>query len=132
MERRHDWADQMYKMIDAHKDSVFEWGVDDCCLFITRVIDAMTGSELELRLKQEYDDEQSGKRFIIACGGMTEAVSRFLGAPSDERAMRGDAVLFDVGDGESVGIWDGRTIVGLAQNGLDQLPRESIIKVWKI
>jgi hypothetical protein len=131
--RRHDWASRMFAVIDEHRARKFVWGADDCCFFVARVIDAMTDSTVEAQLYELYGDEGGAIRFIAQHGGMREAVSSVLGPASEGRAVRGDAVLVDTGDGQhALGICLGRAVVAMGPTGLKELPRSDVLAVWKV
>jgi hypothetical protein len=105
MTRRHDWAARLFDVIAAHDTRPFAWGVDDCCLFAARAIDAMTDRTLEARLGDLYQDEVSARALIERHGSLVEAITAILGeTPQAVRAMRGDLVEFDGGAGDAVGI----------------------------
>jgi hypothetical protein len=128
--RRHDWADRLYATVEAFKGTDFEWGENDCCIFVARCVDAMTGSDLVHQLQNIYWDED-GAQAVIG-GDLSAAVSAFLGQPSELRAMRGDVVMVDGGDGFALGICLGQEIAGVGPDGLRLLPRGEILKVWKV
>jgi hypothetical protein len=130
--RRHDWAAQMYAQFDAHADRVFAWGENDCCLFVARTVDAMTGSSLTQQLASEYRDEVTALQFISDHGGLEIAVSSFLGDPQPVRAMRGDAVMVHGGLDLSMGICAGPYVLAMGEKGLTKIDRREILKVWKV
>lgn len=135
MTRRPDWAARMFDTFDAHSGRPFEWGKDDCCLFVARVVDAMTGSQFASDLAALYHDETSANALIDGAGGLEGAVSAILGASkaADEyRAMRGDVVLIDGGLGDAVGICRGIDVLAMGPRGLQKLDRSEIRKVWPI
>lgn len=129
--RRHDWAARMYAQFDAHSDRAFEWGQNDCCLFVARVVDAMTDSGLAERIAREYSDETTAMRFIQLHGGLAEAVSVYLGAPAEVRATRGDAVMIHGGLDLAMGICAGPYVLAMGPKGLTRIARTDILKVWK-
>lgn len=130
--RRPDWAHQMFTVFDAHKDAVFEWAVNDCCLLAARVVDAMTDSTHEATVKSMYSTELEAKK-LLASRGLEAMVNEVLGIEAIvARPGRGDLVLYDSGDSLSLGVWDGRSIVGLTDKGLAFSPRADVIKVWKV
>jgi hypothetical protein len=129
--RRHDWASRMHAVIDAHRCRPFAWGDNDCCLFVARVVDAMTDSEYERAILEHYRDEETGRALIGKHGGMLGAVTAFLGDPVPQRAARGDVVLIDGGEGEALGICMGRDVVAVGESGLRAIPRKDALKVWK-
>lgn len=130
--RQHDWVERLIDVIAAHESRAFEWGKDDCCLFVARAVDAMTGSDLEARLNSEYDDEYSALRLIATHGDLAGAVSHFLGQPADTYAGRGDVVLLAGGEGDALGICIGPHIVAMGPDGLRRLPRGEIKAVWRV
>jgi len=132
MSRNADWVDQMFATIDAHTDLPFEWGVNDCCIFVARVIDAMTGSVIEADLSAEYSDEETALAFIASHGSLEAAVSVFLGDPTSGMAMRGDAVLLDGGDGPAMGIMLGDVIAAMGPDGLVYVPRGEALMRWAV
>lgn len=119
----------LFDVIEAHRNRHFAWGSDYCALFVARCVDAMTGSEIELSLLAKYD-EGSAKRFA-ARGDLVAAVTEYLGPPREGRAIRGDVVTVDGGEGEALGICMGSKVVCLGADGLRYLPRSSILKVWR-
>lgn len=131
MVKRHNWASAMFGVMTDHQGRSFEWGVNDCCLFVARTIDAMTGGDVEARISVVYRDERSAFALMAKHGGLFETATHFLGEPTEERAVRGDAVGFDGGEGQALGICIGSTIVAMGKAGLMSLPRSAILKVWK-
>lgn len=129
--RRHDWASSMHAAMADHQGRQFAWGINDCCLFVARTVDAMTGSTLAQQLAAAYSDEASALALIASHGGLAEAVSAFLGPPVAERATRGDVALIEGGEGLAVGICIGSTVVAMGKTGLMSVPRSAILKVWK-
>jgi len=103
----------MFAEIDRSAALPFEWGVNDCCQFVARVVDAMTDSTLVDELREHYHDEATALAFLVDHEGLQFAVTSFLGEPVEARTTRGDAVLFEGGEGFSVGICTGPDIVGV-------------------
>lgn len=132
MSRRDDWVAQMWDTIEAHGGVTFEWGVNDCCLFTARVIDAISGTDHELDLQAAYSDEATALAYIASHGDLQTAVSFHLGEPSEGRAQRGDAVMVDGGEGHAIGICVGSTVACLQQEGLIYLPRREILTRWAV
>jgi hypothetical protein len=130
VKRHHQWSSRMYAVIEAHRHLPFEWGVNDCCLFVSRAYDAMTDSAVTYLIRERYHDHASALRFIAEYGSLEAAVSRYLGDPSTDRAVRGDPVLIDGGEGYALGLCIGSKVVAMGPSGLRELPRSSILKVW--
>jgi len=133
LNRRYDWASQMFSVIDAHINSPFEWGMNDCCLFVARVVDAMCGTKHEVELSKHYSDEASALLYIEQSGGIGKAVETYIGQSKTEgRPKRGDVVLFNGDNGETLGICLGQVIAAMGQDGVVHADRSSVICYWSI
>jgi len=130
--RRDDWVEQMWLAIEDHANTEFVWGVNDCCLFVARVVDAMTDSDLETDLNASYADEETALAYIASFGSLEAAVSSYLGQPEPGRPLRGDVVLIDGGAGPALGILVGGHIAGMGPNGFVYLPRGEALQRWAI
>ena len=130
--RREDWVEKMWLAIDDHADTEFVWGVNDCCLFVARVVDAMTDSDIETQLNASYTDEKTALAYIASFGSLEAAVSSYLGQPEPGRPLRGDVVLIDGGEGPALGILVGGHIAGMGPNGFVYLPRSEALQRWSI
>lgn len=130
--RRNDWVEKMWLAIEDHADTEFVWGVNDCCLFVARVVDAMTDSDIETQLNASYSDEETALAYIASFGSLEAAVSSYLGQPEPGRPLRGDVVLIDGGEGPALGILVGGHIAGMGPNGFVYLPRSEALQRWAI
>ena len=131
--RRPDWASRMFGVIEAQLHEPFSFESNYCGLFVARVIDAMTDSDYAAQLGERCRDQASVDALLAEFGGLEGAVTHYLGEPDADpkaRPRRGDAVLFDGGDGDSVGIWDGRQIVAVGARGLHKVGG-GFLKVWR-
>jgi hypothetical protein len=128
--KRNDWSSRLFGVIEDHRRRQFAWGTADCGLFAARCYDAMTGSEFEQQLLTEYAEE--GPQRLLLQNGMVELVNQYLGPSQDGRAVRGDVVLVDGGDGQALGICMGSKVVALGANGLHYLSRDDITAVWHV
>ena len=132
MSRRDDWVAQLWEQVEDHAGAQFEWGINDCCLFAARVVDAMTDSDFELELLSQYSDEATALAYIASHGSLEAAVTSHLGTPAEGRALRGDVVLCANDGNPCVGVCVGGTVACVGQSGLVFLPRQDIIKRWSI
>jgi hypothetical protein len=130
--RRDDWVEQMWLAIEDHDSTEFVWGVNDCCLFVARVVDAMTDGDFEAQLNASYTDEETALAYIASFGSLEAAVSSHLGQPEPGRPLRGDVVLIDGGAGPALGILVGGHIAGMGPNGFVYLPRGEALQRWAI
>lgn len=131
--RRHDWASRMFSVFDEHHHRPFDLASGGCWPFVARVVDAMTGSDYEARLMGTYGTGAAVLRLMAQPGGVAAAVAEILGpATSTGRPMRGDVILFDGGEGDAVGIWDGANIIAMGETGLHRVARSEIKAFWSI
>jgi hypothetical protein len=131
--RRYDWASQMFSVIDAYADVPFQWGENDCCLFVARVVDAMCDTKHEAELATHYSDEQTALEYIEASGGIAKAVSTYIGEPQvSGRPKRGDVVLIHFNDRDALGVCVGDSIAVQTSDGIGYVERGSVLKFWSI
>jgi len=131
--KRHDWTHHLYEQIDSHLHRSFVWGDNDCCLFAARVVDAMCDGDHEMVLREKYQDEASALEYISRSGGSAPAVDEFIGSHKVEgRPMRGDVVLFDGANGETLGICAGRYVAAMGTDGVVFADRPKVICYWSI
>lgn len=132
MVRRHDWASRMFDVAQAHEGRDFSWGVNDCCLFVARVVDAMTDSDFEAQILSRYSDEATARAFILEYGLLEVAVSHYLGEPVTRSPQRGDACLIHGGEDYALGVCLGSHVAAMGPTGLRMLPLSEVIKVWPV
>lgn len=131
---RHDyWRSALVATLLARVREPFVFGRHDCCLLPAECIDAMTGSRHVEALGAEYQGPKSARQFIERCGGLAQAVSRFLGQPATARARTGDCAMFCNERGElTCGIIFGPIVIGPASVGLTWVWRSRVLRHWAI
>lgn len=130
--RLNNWPDKMWREVERWQSVPFEWGSNDCCLFVARVTDAMCGSCHAETLATHYHDEASAVQYIKASGGIGPAVSQYIGQPERKRPTRGDVVLFDGPHGDTLGICVGAVIAAMGPEGVVMLPKCVTQLTWSI
>lgn len=131
--RHPDWVSRLWREVEACSAEPFTYGQSDCCTFVARCVDAMTGSKLVEQLSHCYHDRRSARRFIRAEGGLELAVSGFLGdCIPGANARRGDACLVEVEDGLGVGMCLGPTIAVRDDGSLTPYPLASALAHWRV
>lgn len=124
---------RVWRVVEQYRDSPFEYGKHDCCLFAARCIDEVTGASREAELLTQYHDERSARRFMARSGGIEAAISERLGKPVDGYcARRGDVCFVPVEGGMGVGVCVGGSIAVAAQNGLEFYPLSMATKHWRV
>lgn len=130
MNRREDWLDRLWAEVDACASLSFEYGTHDCCTFVARAVEAMTGESIVAPLAERYQDKRTALHFIAAEGGLEQAVSVFLGTPELGWPRRGDVALVGTEDGPGLGVCIGE-LVACAHDGIAYIP-STFTTVWRI
>jgi hypothetical protein len=142
MKRHEDWPERLGMFLAERKDMPFEWGSQDCCLFVCDAVLAMTGTDLAADFRGTYTDALCAARAIKAYAGAgVEALAEKMAGANGiqeippEFAQRGDVVLFDTTEyGETLGIVGmmGYEIVSTGELGARYTPTAEGIRAWRI
>jgi GMP synthase-like glutamine amidotransferase len=135
--RYRDWHKRFRVEADAAQSRAWEWGVHDCCVFVARMVDAISINSYadQLQRKFTYSSEAEAAALVKAGGGLRLMVSAYLG---DEvpwgRACMGDVVLTLDGAGtEVLGMCEGsQVLVAAARGGVIPIPFGRSIAAWKV
>lgn len=109
----------------------FEWGKTDCCMFSVGAVEAVTG--INHGQSYTYKTESEAKKMLIKTGGVEAVATKHLGEPKPSLlAQRGDIVLLNVGNGDTLGVCIGDKIAAMQADGLTYLPMSNAIKAWSV
>lgn len=128
MTRFEDWDQRL----DAFLKTVgpFEWGVNDCCLFVGHAVREMTGEDVTTEYKG-YKTAKGALKYIK--NGVDGVATKHFGeSKSPKLAKRGDVVMLEVEGEEALGICIGQKAVALTQAGLDFYNMDLARKAWTI
>jgi len=130
--RVHGWPQKLDAKVEEWRSRAFAWGTVDCCQFAAEVVAALTGDD-KRALFPAYTDEAEARAIIAAHGGLSGLVTAALGEQKHpSRAMRGDVVLLDRGQGELIGICIGARIVAPGLQGLEFAPMGCALAAWSV
>jgi hypothetical protein len=135
--RTPGWRDALRELVTARAHTPFSWGSQDCMLFAADCRLAVTGEDLASPFRGRYRDRKSALCLIKKFGGsdLEAACLKLLGEPNPEgqiSAMNGDTVLVEqVPTGKALGVFADEVAVIAGEFGLVELPRQSIISVWR-
>ncbi len=92
----NNWTTTLSGLIESRRHRSFEWGVHDCMLWPSDVVEALTGKDPAAGLRGTYSTALSAMRIVTAHGGLAELISTQLNLQptSTKFAHRGDVVLF--------------------------------------
>ena len=142
--RRSDWPERLAAVIDSARETPFQWGTHDCCLFVCNCIAAIFEIDPAENFRGRYDTRTGAyKRMSEFVGGgagagdLVEAtakrICRHYGASvvPPATAGRGDVVLLNDAHGDMLGIvWSGAIYV-VAEDGLTTRPLSAIERAWR-
>lgn len=134
-----NWPEALANYIDLKRDEAFAWGVNDCCLFGANWIQLCTGLDPAATLRGTYDSALSGVRVLEKHGGLIGTIQTHMEplgfkAIGQGFASRGDIVVRDCGNGDTMGIVLGDTSAFVSKSGLifGKLNDDAEMRFWKI
>lgn len=107
--RRLNWHQYLAQTLQAAMTRPFSWGEHDCCLFAADCVLAMTGVDLAAEFRDTYHSATGAKKAILArADSLTALIDEMLPRADVRLVQRGDVVLFDGPQGETLGVvWYG-------------------------
>jgi hypothetical protein len=105
MPKKQNWATLLANTITAAKERPFSWGSNDCCLFAADCALVQTGVDPALLWRGKYKTKLGATRLISRAGGLVNILDSHYKRVNPKHASRGDLVLFDGPNGETVGVF---------------------------
>ena len=134
MKRLENWPKLLAAVLAEKAASSFVWGQNDCCLFASDCVLAITGEDYSVDFRGMYDDENGANAFIAQHGGINGLLDYVIGKDariSPAFAGRGDVVTVD----GVTGIVDdtGRRVAMYVDGrGLARVSVSKITSAWRI
>ncbi len=136
--RAEQWPLQLSRFLRERNTVPFEYGVNDCLIFVADVVKLLTGFDPAEDLRGTYSTLQEADEIVKANGGMSEFMSSRLGVPGTRNlltASRGDAALLKTPYGLMAGVVDdgGQGVAVPVSNHLTlvRFPLEKAWRIWK-
>ncbi|PZO89012.1 MAG: hypothetical protein DI626_00230 [Micavibrio aeruginosavorus] len=131
-----NWPVAFAAALSHAENKPFIWGENDCCLFACNCIFATTGIDLA-RTFRGYTTASEAAALIAGYGGLYQLVSavcRKHDIPEilPRQARRGDPVLFEGGEGPTLGICTGDKIAAPGRSRLATCGILKGINAWRI
>ncbi len=131
-----NWPVAFAAALSHAENKPFIWGENDCCLFACNCIFATTGIDLA-RTFRGYTTAPEAAALIAGYGGLYQLVSavcRKHDIPEilPRQARRGDPVLFEGGEGSTLGICTGDKIAAPGRSRLATCGILKGIHAWRI
>ena len=126
-----NWQAALAQTLKEFESATCQWGADDCCQFVSRYWELMTG--VSHAAKFNYESKQSAWRIVIEAGGTLLALfESLLGAPGN---LTPGAVVLLAGDEEAEeygpGIYVGYCVFTMdIDRGIVRTSPERILEAW--
>lgn len=139
--RVQDWPTLLFHFIEMRRDTPFEWGRQDCCLFACGAILAQTGMDVAAPdFRGRYSDALGAARVVALHGGVEAIAERVTAAhgwpelATPLLAQRGDVALMDVPDAmrSALGVVIGPRAMFPGADGLIEFPLKDCRRAWAI
>jgi hypothetical protein len=123
MTRHGKWPSLLTTFIEERRLMPFAWGRNDCCLFAADWVQICTGCDPAHELRGKYSTALGAARILRELGGVRGVIQR-MGEPlglqriKSVQDQRGDLVVADTGNGESIGICIGAHAAFVGEKGL--------------
>lgn len=136
IQKLDNWPVAFAAALSHAENKPFIWGENDCCLFACNCIFATTGIDLA-RTFRGYTTAPEAAALIAGYGGLYQLVSavcRKHDIPEilPRQARRGDPVLFEGGEGPTLGICTGDKIAAPGRSRLATCGILKGIHAWRI
>ena len=136
MKKKSDWQVLLIEFIEEHKDTPFEWGKWDCCIFANAALKAISGKNVipkDLKWKDEKTAMKAIKDYGKTLNGALTKACKGAGMEVIQPAFAtaGDLILFKE-ESELAGIHDGFNILAPTDDGITTKDPSLTIKAWRV
>lgn len=117
-----------------YADRPFEWGADDCSLFVADWWRVCRGVDPAEHLRGKYHDEKSCHRLVFYSGGLVRLVSRIAkqaGAVPTKSPTDGDVAVIRVGNKLVCGIRSGE-YWAIRNEQIGFIKQAKVIRAWAV
>ena len=128
--RLDGWESKMSQALE--ETGAFEWGTNDCCMFVFRVAEAITGIDYA-KPYRGYKTSKGAARRLLKYGGVEGVANNSFGESKKPLlAKRGDPVLVKSNDDLALGVCVGDKIAVVTETGLVLISMREAINAWSI
>lgn len=130
--RLRDWRPRLTAYLVEITPVAFRMGSQDCALFASGAVRAMTGHDPAAAFRGTYTDLKTGLERLKAAGFKShiQIVDALFDRVPAAFAQVGDLALIEVPEGYALGLVAGDTLVCLTPAGLGHLPRSAAVTTW--
>lgn len=132
--RRLDWQERLADLIDANRQTPFQWGVHDCALWGADVMEAQTGADFGAPFRGKYSDAEGAAEALrtFGAGTLIKTFDRHLERIAPAFAGRGDLVAKGRGRTAAIGVCIGSEALFVGDDGLVRVPRSEWAAAWRV
>lgn len=133
MARIENWPHALADFIEERRATPFEWGRQDCCIFVADWVTRLTGKDPAAEWRGQYKTEHGAALIINRNGGIMAFADAVFGNACDVKlARRGDVVCVDTPTGLALGVCAGRDVFAPGASGLVVIPTLESLGAWRI
>jgi len=124
------WEEALADYIAIKRHEPFEYGVNDCCLFASGAVEAVTGEDPMSEFRGKYDSLKGSLKAIkdIGAGTLEATLDGKFPEVAIGNAQRGDLAFFD----DSIGVVMGGFAYFVSDDGLEKVSRDMWDKCWSV
>ena len=131
-QRCRDWQARLQAFVCSRLHMPFEWGSNDCCLFVADGVRAITGHDPAADVRGKYRTERGALRMIQRFGGLQAiGAARFGAEIAPAFAQAGDVGLLTIDDRQSLALCAGDGWIGAGAQGLVRAPLAAATMAWR-
>jgi len=114
--------------IRANQNTPFKWGVFDCCIAASKIIEIQTGIDLYAPYKGKYKTEKGAISALKKLGSIESALDKHFEQISPNFMQRGDVAMMDNG---VMAFRFGNSLISTTDAGLKHI-RGKVKTAWRI
>jgi len=135
--RPDNWPALLDAFLQTRQNSPFDWAANNCCLFAADWVHALTGIDPAKAHRGTVKTEEQAGAFLAKKGGVLGLIKRAAKTHGWEEvppayAQRGDIILYDGPQGDTLGVCAGATYAAAAPKGLAYYDMTHALRAWRI
>lgn len=128
-----DWQARFWSALREAQGKPFKWGENDCVLYATRILDAITGEHFYDAIRERFPCHSALDAMRMLPNGLQPLIEEYLGpAVHPSRCTMGDLVLCLCDGRESLCMHDGVQLLGVNADGVVRVAYASAVVGWRI
>lgn len=124
------WPERLYVYLQTQRSADFVWGENDCALFAAGAIKAVTGQDLGVWYRGQYQSESGAARILKQHGfaDLQAFLDHWLPTIDMHAMQRGDLAMFN----GAAGVCFGAGAVFLTEQGIRAAPLDQCAAFWAV